>query len=75
MRYWLNHEQSPALAVRAAGDPREDFDVVPEFWHSGERRWIADEQLADEMFWNPNIRQVSKNDIAAVADLEPRDDR
>ncbi len=56
--YWLNHESSPALVIRAASDPRENFDVVPEFWHSGERRWIADENLADEMFWNPNIRQA-----------------
>lgn len=64
MKYWIqSHGSGANLAIRADGDPFDDFDVVAEFFHSGKREWIADENLAGEMMQEPNLRLVSEAEV------------
>lgn len=63
MNYWIQHDAERPLAIRAAGDPYADPDVVPEYWGAASRRWISDADLNGEIFWNPNISSASQADI------------
>lgn len=64
MKYWIqSHGNGGSLAIRADGDPFDDFDVVAEFFHAGKREWVADENLAGEMMQAPNLRLVPEADV------------
>lgn len=66
MMYWVQENGGGRpLLIRAVDDPIENLDTVPEFWHAGKNRWIADEDLGVEMMW-ANTRRIDKGDVDAV---------
>lgn len=64
MLYWIRrYTDGAALAVRAEADPREDFDVVPEYFHAGEGVWKADDELGSEMMHDPGFLSAGKVEV------------
>jgi len=66
MMHWIQSNGGHPLLIRASSDPREDVDAVPQFWHTSERRWIDDEDLASEMLWDPNIRPATDAEVQSM---------
>ncbi|WP_166904381.1 hypothetical protein [Mycobacterium sp. DL440] len=66
MKYWMEQFGQGALLIRAASDPLENFDLVPQIWDWDRRQWVDDDDVVDEMQWDPNIRSVSEDQVLAV---------
>ena len=63
MKYWMRRFEQGALLIRAASDPLENFDIVPQVWHWDRQQWVDDDDVVDEMQWDPNIRSVPEAEV------------
>ncbi len=66
MKYWVQSLPSGANVIfRGASDPFDDDDVALEFWNSNERRWIPDADIAEDLIWDPWVREVTEPEVRA----------
>ncbi|WP_454232158.1 hypothetical protein [Mycolicibacterium fortuitum] len=63
MKYWMRQFEQGALLIRAASDPLENFDIVPQVWQWDRQKWVDDDDVVDEMQWDPNIRVVPEAEV------------
>lgn len=63
MKYWMRQFEQGALLIRAASDPLENFDIVPQVWQWDRQKWVDDDDVIDEMQWDPNIRLVPEAEV------------
>lgn len=63
MKYWMRQFEQGALLIRAASDPLENFDIVPQVWQWDRQKWVDDDDVVDEMQWDPNICLVPEAEV------------
>ncbi|TMS53656.1 hypothetical protein [Mycobacterium sp. DBP42] len=63
MRYWMRQFGQGALLIRAASDPLDDFDIAPQVWDWNRQQWVDDDDVVDELQWDPNIRSAPESEV------------